>query len=336
MQIHPTRRCNLRCLHCYSSSGPQERDDLPVALLREAISDAQVEDYNVIGISGGEPVLYKPLRALLEHAHGCGMRTTVTSNGMLLDRRRLADLQGAVDVLAISLDGLPQSHNDLRSSPRAFEVMSKRLDDVRQSGIPFGFIFTLTLHNLHELQWVAEFAVQQGAQLLQIHPLEIAGRAGEGMRTSRPDDTEAAYAYLEASRIQRQFEGRIQVQLDFIDRHASGSEPCRLLAGQECDSAPPPLAYIVSPLVIESDGTVVPVQYGFARQYALGNLKDRRLRELAERWRCNRASAFRTLCRRVFEQITAPAELPFVNWYEMLSYDAQRDVSGRPRRPFPV
>ena len=27
LQIHPTRRCNLRCLHCYSLSGPEEGGD---------------------------------------------------------------------------------------------------------------------------------------------------------------------------------------------------------------------------------------------------------------------------------------------------------------------
>ena len=29
VQIHPTRRCNLRCLHCYSSSGPEVKGELP-------------------------------------------------------------------------------------------------------------------------------------------------------------------------------------------------------------------------------------------------------------------------------------------------------------------
>src|SRR4051794_10210784 len=93
LQIHPTRRCNLRCLHCYSSSGPEEHGDLPAALLQDAVTDARVAAYNVAAFSGGEPTLYKPLRLLLEHARGCGMLTTVTSNGMLLDRRRLESLQ---------------------------------------------------------------------------------------------------------------------------------------------------------------------------------------------------------------------------------------------------
>ena len=190
LQIHPTRRCNLRCLHCYSSSAPQERDEVDVALLREALTDAAAEGYNVVGLSGGESILYRQLADLLDHAHGCGFITTVTSNGMLLDASRLRMLRGRVDVLAISLDGVPESHNRIRASDRALETMAARLDEVQNSGIAFGFIFTLTQYNLDELEWVAKFALEHGAKLLQIHPLEEMGRAGEAMSGNRPDDIE--------------------------------------------------------------------------------------------------------------------------------------------------
>ena len=168
LQIHPTRLCNLRCLHCYSSSGPEERGQLAPALLRSVLTGACAEGFTVAGFSGGEPVLYPPLGEVLDHAKGLGMITTVTSNGMLLDERRLATLAGRTDVLAISLDG------------------------VRRSGIPFGFIFTLTQFNLDELPWVASFALAQGAALLQIHPLEITGRAAATLADARPDGTESS------------------------------------------------------------------------------------------------------------------------------------------------
>src|SRR3954447_10697746 len=102
LQIHPTRRCNLSCLHCYSSSGPDQREELPLGMLRGALDDAAAAGYNVASMSGGEPTLYPGLASLLDHARGLGMRTTVTTNGMLLEGRRLDDLRGRVDVLAIS------------------------------------------------------------------------------------------------------------------------------------------------------------------------------------------------------------------------------------------
>ena len=53
VQIHPTRRCNLRCLHCYSVSAPEERDQLPVPLLLDAVADAAAEGYAVASFFGG-------------------------------------------------------------------------------------------------------------------------------------------------------------------------------------------------------------------------------------------------------------------------------------------
>jgi len=274
LQIHPSRRCNLRCLHCYSSSGPEERGEISVALLRDALTEASEEGYTVAGVSGGEPLLYKPLHELLQHAHECNMLTTVTSNGMLLDERRLETLQGITDLLAISLDGVPASHNRNRASERAFDTMASRLEGVRRSGIPFGFIFTLTLHNLHELDWVANFALKQGAQLLQIHPLEEVGRAKQFLSRARPDEIESAYAYLELLRIQALAGDTLRVQLDLIDRNLLRSSPSRVFADKpSVDETSLSLSDLVSPLVIEADGTLVPIQYGFAREYALGIFK---------------------------------------------------------------
>ncbi len=312
LQVHPTRRCNLRCLHCYSSSGPEERGELPAALLADALADAAAEGYAVVSFSGGEPLLYRPLRELLEHAHGLGMATTLTSNGMLLDVRRIAGLAGALDLLAISLDGTPASHDRMRGNPRAFATMASRLAGLRDGGIPFGFIFTLTQHNLHELEWVAGFAVEQGARLLQIHPLEAAGRATEALAESFPDAIEGSYAFLLAAGLQKALGNRIQVQVDLLSRRVMAAQPNLFFAGESDPGGP--LAERVRPLVIEADGTVVPIEHGFDRALALGSLLDAPLRELAPRWVAERYAGFRQFCRHAFSAVTADGEPPVADW----------------------
>lgn len=326
LQIHPTRQCNLRCLHCYSSSGPEERGQLPLSLLQNAVTDAQAEGYNVATLSGGEPLLYKPLRPLLEHIRSLGMTATLTTNGMLLDAPRVETLRGAIDLLAISLDGLPESHNRMRGDARAFPMMRSRLEGVRDAGIPFGFIFTLTQFNLHELDWVAGFALEQGAKLLQIHPLEEVGRAEHLLTGSRPDAMEAAFAYLEALRLRASAGGQFAVQLDLIDRTRIEASPgCVFADALPTDAEERPLADLLSPLVIEADATVVPLQYGFARPYALGSLHNASLRVLADEWRRGgRLSAFQRLCRRVFDDVVADQDTPFTDWYARVGQLAER------------
>ncbi|MEP6925522.1 MAG: radical SAM protein [Pyrinomonadaceae bacterium] len=319
LQIHPTLNCNLQCLHCYSSSSPEKKEALSLDLLRLAVSDAHREGYNVLGISGGEPFLYKPLSELMVHAKALGMITSITTNGMLFSAQRLESLKKNVDLIAISLDGIPKSHNRMRNHPRAFEIMTERLPVLRSSKIKFGFIFTLTLYNLHELEWAARFAVEQGAALLQIHPLEEAGRAKQKLVQTAPDELELSYAFLEAARLQKHWGSKIKIQFDAIDRNYILANPERIFAARAVtdDFANQRLSDLVSPLIIESDGQLVPMQHGFSRFYSLGNIKEGSLREKVSYWKSEIYPFFQDLCQTIYRDIEESKEvdLPFSNWY---------------------
>jgi MoaA/NifB/PqqE/SkfB family radical SAM enzyme len=319
----------LKCLHCYSSSSPEAVEELSCDLLREAVSDAFAEGYNVVGISGGEPLMFNSLSEILRHAKSLGMITSVTTNGMLLDQKRIENLKGSVDLIAISLDGVAESHNRMRAHPRAFEMMQRRLAELRAAKIPFGFIFTLTLYNLHELEDVARFAVDEGAGLLQIHPLEEVGRAQEKLSNKSPDRLELTYAFLEAARIQELYEGKLQVQYDAVDREVVTECPARIFAAESNQFNHPsdrPLADLVSPLIIENDGSVVPIQYGFSQAYKIGNLKNGSLREQSARWKMDVYPSFLELCRKVFNKIADAdkSEHPFTNWYGEITQYSNR------------
>lgn len=334
LQIHPTRQCNLRCLHCYSSSSPQERDQLDVTLLCEAVSDAAREGFNVVSISGGEPLLYRDLTTLLRHAKGLNLRTTVTSNGILLNEKRLNDLKGLVDVLAISVDGKPDSHDHIRNADGAFTRMLARLSAVRESNIPFGFIFTLTQYNLDELDWVAEFARAQGARLLQVHPLERAGSAASELFNHIPDATESSYAWLLGQQLQHQFEQAFTVQVDVAFSEHIKSNPAAVFATDDInDQRNLLLSEQVSPLVIEADAQVVPIHYGFTRAYAAGNLNDAPLRTLLQTWRQSHLPSFHALCRRLYDDTVALPTPEFFNWYERLAQYAERSICATDSDP---
>jgi MoaA/NifB/PqqE/SkfB family radical SAM enzyme len=317
VQIHPTLRCNLRCQHCYSASGPDLAGGLAIEALERLLPDLAAEGFNAISVSGGEPMMYEPLPRLLAAAAGLGMVTSLTTNGLLLTERRLADVAPHLRLMAVSVDGVPESHNRLRALPTAFAKMSEKLAILRRSGVPFGIIFTLTQHNLPELAWVADFAAEQGAAQLQVHPLESVGRAAE-YELVPPDDLELTYAFLEVARLQAKHRDRLAIQYDAADRSVVAADPSRAFAVAEGDPdavARTPLAALVSPLVVQDDGWIVPVQYGFSRAFAVGRV-GADLRVSAAAWRRDRYGDFLRLTRRVWDEIgEAPAHLPFTNWY---------------------
>ncbi|UXI70049.1 radical SAM protein [Tahibacter amnicola] len=326
IQIHPTRRCNLRCQHCYSTSGPEVTSELPVEWIEAFLADAAAEGFNAIGLSGGEPLVYRPLPRLLAYARSLGYYTTVTTNGLLLDERHLAAIGPHVSLVAISIDGVPEQHDRMRAMPRAFDRMRARLDLLRKTGLPFGFIFTLTLNNLDELAWVAEFAAGEGAALLQVHPLEQVGRARD-YALLPPDDLELAYAFVEVARLQKEYGQRLRIQFDVADRPLIEREPYRAFAIATPDPAisrEQPLAALVSPLVLQDDGLVVPVQHGFGRSFAIADLADGRFASQASTWKRQRYPAFLDVARRVWDDLqAAPAHLPFTNWYAAITSASQ-------------
>ena len=332
VQVHPTLRCNLRCLHCYSTSAPELRDRLPVDVLKGAVLELWQEGFNVVSVSGGEPLLFPELETLLGFARSLGMITTVTTNGMLLTPRKVEMLKANTNLIALSLDGIPASHNQMRANPRAFERMSEKLELLHAAQMPFGLIFTLTLYNLNELEWVTRFAVEQGASLLQVHPLEEAGRAAAELVDSAPDELELAHAFVEVARLQSLFRDRLTIQYDAADRELLRKQPARgfavdastISAEQRLQT---PLADLISPLVLEADGVVVPMQYAFSHDYSLGNINDGSLRAQAAIWKQTKYQAFLDLCQSVYAEVMASnSPYPFVNWYAAICRASHQPV----------
>ena len=87
-----TARCNLRCLHCYSSSDPTcSRTQLTTEQAKAFL--AQLPDANVpvVLFSGGEPLLREDLFELMAEARRLKLRTVISTNGTLITPESPAD-----------------------------------------------------------------------------------------------------------------------------------------------------------------------------------------------------------------------------------------------------
>jgi MoaA/NifB/PqqE/SkfB family radical SAM enzyme len=282
-------------------------------VLEDLIADAAVLGYQVLAVSGGEPFMYPHLPALLSRAKAVGLQCLLTSNGTLVTPRRLAALDGCLDLLVLSLDGPRAEHDRMRGRDGAYDAMTRRIDAVRESGIPFGFLFTLTQHNVHQLEWAAGFAAASGAALLQVHPLEASGR-GRSIAGAVPDAIEASYALLEVGRLRRQFGASLRFHLDVAASRAFAA----LLRAQDAVGGGE-LSRVLSPLVVEPDGWCVPLTYGFPRYFALGNVNEERLPRLAESWLTGVRPALREVAADLAQRLDQPGAVPVINGYERLT-----------------
>ena len=105
-----TRRCNLKCAHCYISAGPSESaaDELSTKeCLRIADEILALNPNPMFILSGGEPLLREDLSEIASHAAKGGATVVVGTNGTLLTSEKIAELQDAgVTGVAVSVESL--------------------------------------------------------------------------------------------------------------------------------------------------------------------------------------------------------------------------------------
>ncbi len=325
LQVHPLRRCNLACAHCYTTSGPTAREELPVELLSACLEDAVRLGYRQLAVSGGEPLLYKPLPRLLEHARSLGMLATLTTNGMLATSAVWDALAPFVDVAAISIDGTPQEHDAIRGRKGAFAMTIANLETIRTSGVPFGFIFTLTQHNVDSLEFVVRLAADRGARGVQVHPLTLQGRAATGMREARPDDLELAAALAEAGELGRAH--GIPVHVDTVTRQQLLAHRDHFIPARPVER----LADVAPTLIVNADGTVVPLTQDVAPRLGLGSLANASLASLAERWVAGGSGdQLAQACDDTWQALTETCGPHAVYWYDAVAARTQQ-APGRTR-----
>lgn len=336
MQIHPTLSCNIFCKHCYSNSGPAGKLTLDPKALLNLVEDVADMGYGVISVSGGEPLMYKGIEKVLSYAKSLGLRTTITTNGTLLDELHLSKLRGCVDLIAVSLDGPPSIHDKIRGSTTAFERLDKGLKVLKGLGFTFGIIHTLTNESWEHLLWIAEFASKNGASLLQIHPLESIGRAklSSDMRQYLNSDEVIARVYLLSLALSAKYEKNLAIQFDTFHKEYV-LQKLELIYASKLDieiqhqKKPSELLHL---LVVEADGSVVPISYGMSKKYEICNINTQRLHDAWPKY-LQKGSyvAFRKLCADLCHEISKPSLFPFFNWYEMLvnsSHESSLIIKG--------
>lgn len=112
LELQLTRRCNLRCRHCYL--GEPRALDLPLEAAWRAATELERMQGLRVMLSGGEPLRWPHLNALNERLPELALRFVLLTNGHLLS----PELAGLLKVqeVQVSLDGLERGHDTLRGA----------------------------------------------------------------------------------------------------------------------------------------------------------------------------------------------------------------------------
>jgi MoaA/NifB/PqqE/SkfB family radical SAM enzyme len=322
VQVHLNRLCNLSCLHCYSRSGPGERESLSPELVASFLADARREGYEVASFSGGEPFLHPHFGEIVERTRALGLGAVAVTNGTVLKGRRAAALP-LLDLVAVSVDGPEPVHNRMRGSATAFSRMIEGLEIVRASGVPFGIAHTVTGDSLAHLPWMAEFACAAGAQVLQLHPLGLVGAAADNALGAVDGET-LARAYLTALALRVDYGERLRIHIDLFNRAQLRGNPA-LIVPPAAAGPGTRLAETINPLVLLSHGRVSPICHELAGAFAVADLRRGTLADAAAHFLEAGLPRLHLFCQGLADRVLEDEDgWPYLNWYELLASEAMQ------------
>lgn len=176
-----TRRCNLKCIHCYAQAQDQHDQFFPGELStedgRRLIDDLAGFGVPVILFSGGEPMIRKDLPELAGYAVSKGMRAVISTNGTLITPQAAQVLKDiGLSYVGISLDGMEDINDRFRGMKGAFRAALKGIENCRDAGIKVGLRFTLNKFNVLEVPKIFHLLKEMNIPRACFYHLVYSGR----------------------------------------------------------------------------------------------------------------------------------------------------------------
>lgn len=188
-----TKRCNLKCVHCYLDAAEIEgASDIDTSSALKTVDEiASINPSAMVIMTGGEPMLRPDLSEIASYASSKGLSVVIGTNGTLLTPSAIDTLiKAKVQGIGVSLDSsTPELHDSFRGVAGAWLKAMNGIDNLKESGLPFQLHLTVTRDNRYILKDVIRLAGEKGAKGVNIFFLVCTGR-GQQMTDLSPSEYE--------------------------------------------------------------------------------------------------------------------------------------------------
>lgn len=267
-----TYRCPLRCLYC---SNPVERSgatrgELSQEAWQTVLTDAEALGVVQVHFTGGEPVLRPELQALVQHARGLGLYTSLITSGLGLTRERLEALAGAgLDHVQVSIQGMSDADAVQIAGRVGLAHKLQVMDWVRALQLPLTINVVLHRHNIEQIPQLIDLAERLGAERLELANSQYLGWALANRDYLLPDEAQIERARAQANAAKERLKGRMELLFVLPDYHAGVVRPCMQ-------------GWASRYIVVSPDGLVLPCHQAHTLPLAFERVTDR---PLAAIWR---------------------------------------------------
>ncbi|WP_028582493.1 radical SAM/SPASM domain-containing protein [Desulfogranum japonicum] len=185
-----TRRCNLSCVHCRSSSEIDviNHPDFSLDEAKAIMEDIHGYADPVMVLSGGEPLLREDVFDIAQYGTDLGMRMCLATNGTLVNAQTCSSIkESGIKMVSLSLDGATADvHDNFRNQPGAFEGTMNAIRLFREHNIDFLVNSSFTKRNKSEVPRIYELVKKLGAKAWYLFMIVPTGRGEEIMEELIP------------------------------------------------------------------------------------------------------------------------------------------------------
>ena len=224
-----THRCPLQCPYC---SNPLDLERASTELSTEEWSDLfkQAGDMGILQthLSGGEPTVRKDLEDITLAASKAGIYTNLITAGVLLTKDRLQKLKDrGLDHVQLSIQHVEPSMADtIAGFKGGYDKKIQLAKWVKDLGMPLTINAPIHRHNVNHLEEIIDFAVNCGAERLEVAHIQYYGWAFEN-RSALIPTKEQVYQNADCVEAARErLKGILAIDFVVPDYYATRPKPC--------------------------------------------------------------------------------------------------------------
>ena len=219
-----TRRCNLKCVHCYAHAKDRSFDnELTTQEGKSLIDDLAAFGVPVLLFSGGEPMVRKDLPELAAYAVEKGMRAVISTNGTLITQETARELkQIGLSYVGISLDGMEEINDRFRGVKGAFDAALAGIKNCQAAGIKVGLRFTINRFNVNEVPHIFDLLERMNIPRVCFYHLVYAGRGSKLIKEDLSHTETREIVDLIMDRTREIHDKGLSKEVLTVDNHADG------------------------------------------------------------------------------------------------------------------
>lgn len=284
-----TRRCNLRCVHCYAQAKDVSfENELSTQEGKKLLDDLCEFKVPVVLFSGGEPLVRKDLPELAEYAVQKGMRAVISTNGTMITPNMARILKEiGLSYVGISIDGMEEINDRFRGVKNAFKSAVNGIRNCQDAGIKVGLRFTINKFNVDEIPSIFDMLEEMDIPRVCFYHLVYAGRGSNLVKDdlSHAETRKAVDLIMDRTKLLHD-QGKAKEVLT-VDNHADGPYLYIRLLREDPEQAKKVLELLKMNEgnssgrgigCVSWDGEVYADQ--FWRHYSFGNIRNRPFSEI--------------------------------------------------------